>query len=128
MNGKLTTIIFIRAKNSRGIEISGYIDFGHRLRTEDLTPVFERKRMLMPKPSDLSYFNWETKMSSFNHTPNFQVVADPAIGLLFKNKRDRKIINVDPEASPGDHSTRVPIMTDEYLQVVIYDHITRRRG
>ena len=26
-----------------------------------------------------------------------QVIADNASGLLFKNKRDRKIINVDPK-------------------------------
>lgn len=29
-NGKLTTIIFIRDKNAKGQEISGYIDYGHR--------------------------------------------------------------------------------------------------
>lgn len=62
MNGKLTTIIFIRDRNSRGMEISGYIDFGHRLRTENLAPVFDGKKRLMPKPSDLSYYNWETKV------------------------------------------------------------------
>ena len=127
MNGKLTTIIFVRVINSRGMEVSGYIDFGHRLRTEDMTSIFEGKRLLMPKPSDLSFFNWKTKMSSFNHTPNFQVVADPEQGLLFKNKRDRKIINVDPRAKPGDNSTRTEILTDEYQQVVLYDHVTRRR-
>jgi len=128
MNGKLTTIIFIRDRNSRGMEISGYIDFGHRLRTENLAPVFDGKKRLMPKPSDLSYYNWETKLSSFNHTPNFQVVADPEQGLLFKNKRDRKIINVDPNSPPGDNSKRITIDTTEYLQVVLYDHVTRRRG
>lgn len=29
-NGKLTTIIFIRDKNTKAQEVSGYIDFGHR--------------------------------------------------------------------------------------------------
>lgn len=29
-NGKLTTIIFIRDKNVKGQEVSGYIDYGHR--------------------------------------------------------------------------------------------------
>jgi hypothetical protein len=29
-NGKLTTIVFIRDKNSKEQEVSGYIDFGHR--------------------------------------------------------------------------------------------------
>merc|ERR1711924_392825 len=31
-NGKLSTIIFIRDKNAKGQEISGYIDYGHRLK------------------------------------------------------------------------------------------------
>ena len=56
------------------------------------------------------------------------MIADQEGGLLFKNKRDRKVINVDPRAKPGDNSTRVEIKTDEYLQVVLYDHVTRRRN
>jgi hypothetical protein len=51
----------------------------------------------MPKPTDLSFFNWDTQMAVSNSTPNFQVIADNEAGLLFKNKRDRKIINVDPK-------------------------------
>merc|ERR1712150_157803 len=31
-SGKMTSIIFIRDKNARGQEISGYIDFAHRLK------------------------------------------------------------------------------------------------
>ena len=87
-----------------------------------------------------------------------QVIADNEAGLLFKNKRDRKVtapqralaytarhacrcpgltrlcvpllqvINVDPRAKPGDNSTRTELETGEYLQVVIYDHVTRRRS
>lgn len=126
-NGKLTTIIFIRDRNAKGQEVSGYIDFAHRLKIEDLEPVFLHRRRLMPKPSDLSFYNWETQTSTSNPTPNFQVIADNEAGLLFKNKRDRKIINVDPRAKPGDNSTRTEILTDEYQQVVLYDHVTRRR-
>ena len=113
----------------------------------------------MPKPTDLSYYNWETQTSTSNSSPNFQVrtdtrcgragavvvcacnssrcvrrsfgkqvIADNEAGLLFKNKRDRKVINVDPSANPGDNSTRTEISTKEYLQVVIYDHMTRRKS
>jgi hypothetical protein len=28
----------------------------------------------MPKPTDLSYFNWETQTSTSNSSPNFQVM------------------------------------------------------
>jgi len=126
-NGKLTTVIFIRDKNSKGQEVSGYIDYAHRLKTESLEPYFERRKRLMPKPNDLSYFNWETQTSTSNSSPNFQVIAESESGLLFKNKRDRKIINVDPCLPPGDNTTRTEIKTHEYQQVVIYDHMTRRK-
>lgn len=33
-NGKLTTIIFIRDVNQKGQEVSGYIDYAHRLKLE----------------------------------------------------------------------------------------------
>lgn len=128
-SGKLTSILFLRDTNSRGQEVSGYIDLAHRLKTENFELYFTRTKRLLPKPSDLSYFNWETQKSTANSSPNFQVIAD-ADGLLFKNKRDRKVINVDPKASknPGDNSSRNEIKTDEYLQVVIFDHLTRRKN
>ncbi|XP_074647253.1 cilia- and flagella-associated protein 299-like [Tubulanus polymorphus] len=127
-SGKMTSIIFIRDKNSRGQEISGYIDYAHRLKTEDFEPYFAGRKRLLARPSDLSFYNWETQTSTSNPTPNYQVIAENASGLLFKNKRDRKILNVDPKAaSPGDNSTRTAIETMKYTQVVIYDHITRRK-
>ena len=123
----MTTIIFLRDFNAKGQEISGYIDLAHRMRTEDFVPIFYRRKRLLPKPSDLSYFNWETQLSTSNSTPHYQVVADSAQGLLFKNKRDRKIVNVNPEMNPGDNTTRIELSTSEYVQVVFYDHSTRRR-
>lgn len=97
------------------------------MRTEDFVPIFDRRKKLLPKPSDLSYYNWETQLSTSNSTPHYQVVADSAQGLLFKNKRDRKIVNVNPEMNPGDNTTRTELTTPEYVQVVFYDHSTRRR-
>ncbi len=85
-----------------------------------------RKRLL-PKPTDLSFYNWETQLSTSNSTPYYQVIADSTQGLLFKNKRDRKIINVNPEVAPGDNTTRTELETSEYVHVVIYDHSTRRK-
>lgn len=127
-NGKLTSIIFIRDRNNKGQEVSGYIDYAQRLKLENAEPYFERKKRMMPKSSDLSYYNWETQTSTSASTSNFQVIADSDSGLLFKNKRDRKVINVDPKANPGDNTTRTEIKTHEYLQVVIYDHMTRRKN
>jgi len=49
-------------------------------------------------------------------------------GLLFKSKRDRKIIVVDPKAtSHGDNTTRIDIQSDKYIQVAVYRHSTRRK-
>lgn len=163
-------------------QVSGYIDYGHRLKTENMEPYFERKKRLMPKPSDLSFYNWNTHTSTSNATSFFQVgtparalaplylwlpvlashaahhstaraplgcatnagckvvcraccnacapqvIPDHRYGLLFKNKKDRKVINVDPKCPPGDNSTRTQLDCDDYMHVVLYDHVTRRRG
>jgi len=71
---------------------------------------------------------WETQTSTSNSSPNFQVIADNETGLLFKNKRDRKVINVDPKSNPGDNSTRNETRTHAYAQIVLYDHMTRHKG
>jgi hypothetical protein len=57
------------------------------------------------------------------------LTSSSGTGLLFKNKRDRKVINVDPfKEDSGDNSVRHEIKTPEYIQVVIYDHMTRRKS
>ncbi|XP_063050673.1 cilia- and flagella-associated protein 299 [Engraulis encrasicolus] len=126
-SARMTSIIFIRDRNAQGQEISGYIDYSHRLKLEDFEPYFSGKKRLLPRSTDLSFYNWETQVSTSNDSANYEVIAENSTGLLFKNKRDRKILNVDPKASPGDNSSRIPLQSDLYTQVVIYDHITRRR-
>jgi Domain of unknown function (DUF4464) len=150
-NGKLSTIIFIRDKNARGQEVSGYIDFGHRLKTDSWDPIFEGRVKLLPRPSDLSFYNWDTATATCNASPNFAVITESdEKGLLFKAKRDRKVrwsagrqtarrlfhaappspqvINVDPNSNPGDNSSRTEIPTGEHLQAVLFDHFLRRQG
>lgn len=97
------SIIFIRDNNSKQQEISGYIDYAHRLKTEDFEVYFSGKKKLLPKPSDLSFYNWENQMICSNNTPNYQVIAENVKGLLFKNKRDRKVIDVDPNVNNDDN-------------------------
>ncbi|XP_078399971.1 cilia- and flagella-associated protein 299 isoform X2 [Cetorhinus maximus] len=124
----LSSIIFIRDYNSHGQEISGYIDYSHRLKTEQFEGHFGGKKKLLPRSTDLSFYNWDTQSCTYNSSPYFQVITDNASGLLFKSKRDRKTIHVDPKVSPGDNTTRSLIETNLYVQVVIYDHITRRKS
>nr|XP_012775816.1 uncharacterized protein C4orf22 homolog isoform X2 [Maylandia zebra] len=100
-SGKMTSVIFIRDHNTLGQEVSGYIDYTHRLKTQDFEPYFSGKKRLMPARSDLCYYNWKTQVSTSNSSPNFEVIYDDPNGLLFKNKRDKKILNLDPLQQVG---------------------------
>ncbi|XP_065123097.2 cilia- and flagella-associated protein 299 [Paramisgurnus dabryanus] len=121
-SGKMASIIFISGKNSLGQEISGYIDYSHRLKTEDFEPYFSGKKRLMPRPTDLSYYNWVGEPKC-NDSLNYEVLTENINGMLFRNKKDRKILDVDPEASPGHSYVQISVQSDLYVQVVIYDHI-----
>lgn len=124
--GKMMTIVFIRDKNSKGHEISGYIDLAERFENDDFHAYFGGQKRFMPRPTDLSYYNWVTQTASSTQSTNYSVLSGEYTGLVFKNTKDRKVINVDPQLeSPGDNSTRTVLHTDEYMQVVFYDHVTR---
>jgi hypothetical protein len=98
------------------------------LKSEDFEVYFAGKKKLLPKPTDLSYYNWENQTCCSNNTPNFQLITNHLEGLLFKSKRDRKIIVVDPKTQlHGDNTTRIEIKSDKYIQVVVYRHSTRRK-
>lgn len=72
-NGKLATIVFVRDLNSKKQEISGYIDYGDRLKSGSMEAVFNLKQRFLPKTTDLSFYNWDTQASYTNPTMNFQV-------------------------------------------------------
>ncbi|XP_024379106.1 uncharacterized protein [Physcomitrium patens] len=128
IEGKLCTVVFIRDYTKAGHEVSGYIDFAERMRTQDLKPVFLLKRKLLPEIYDLSYYNWTTNTSHTTSTSNWHVIAENENGMLLKNKIDRKVMSMDPKLpTPGDNSTRTVIKSGEYEQIVIYDHTTRRK-
>ncbi|XP_076005473.1 cilia- and flagella-associated protein 299 [Genypterus blacodes] len=123
--GKMTSVIFIRDHNILGQEVSGYIDYAHKLKTQDFEPYFSGKKRLMPRRSDLCYCNWKTHKTSCNSSLNYEVIHDDPNGLLFKSKKDKKILNVDPWSRPDEDSKRVLLHSDLYIQVVIYDHNIR---
>lgn len=57
-------------------QVSGYIDYAARLKSDPhVGDYFGRAKRLMPRPSDLSFYNWETHLSTSNPTPNWQVRA-----------------------------------------------------
>ena len=96
-NGRKSTIIFIRYKDKKGKETSAYIDYRERLKNDEMDGVFKEGRPLLPKPSDLSYYNWTLQKVYSNDSTFFRVDAGPKERLSFKNNTDRKIINVDLE-------------------------------
>lgn len=56
-----------------GHEISGYIDYADRLLNENWTPLFQGKKALKLRTSDLAFFNWRNKKAIHNDSANYQV-------------------------------------------------------
>jgi hypothetical protein len=111
-NGRKSTIIFIRYKDKKGKETSAYIDYRERLKSDEMDLVFKEGKPLIPKPTDLSYYNWSAQKVLSNDSTFFRVDAGPKERLSFKNNTDRKIINVDLEyldKHPGLDVKRIPI-------------------
>ncbi|XP_064306839.1 cilia- and flagella-associated protein 299 isoform X2 [Phalacrocorax carbo] len=51
--GNISSIIFIRDRNSHCQEVSAYIDYAHRLTTDDFEVYFSGKKRLFPRNTDL---------------------------------------------------------------------------
>jgi hypothetical protein len=54
--------------------------------------VFAGKRRLLPRLNDLSFYNWHTQQTKANSSVNYEVLTDRLPGVMFKNKRDRKVV------------------------------------
>ena len=128
-SGQKTVLIFIRGENSNGQEVSAYIDYGDRLRTEDWHPFFQGKRLLKPKITDVSFYNWKTRTTHHNESSNFEVKAENEKGMIFVNKKDMKEFSLDPAdaANPGDNTVRYDIEDPNYTHCVVYVHSSRRK-
>lgn len=111
-NGRKSTIIFIRYRESNGKEVSAYIDYRDRLKNDNFEDIFNGKRDLIPKPTDLSYYNWTVQKNVSNDSNFFRVDANAKERLSFRNMTDRKVINVDLEflnKHPNIDVVRIPI-------------------
>ncbi|XP_061622874.1 cilia- and flagella-associated protein 299 isoform X1 [Phyllopteryx taeniolatus] len=120
--GKMTSLIFMRDANTLGQEVSGYIDYAHRLQTQDFAPYFSGRKKLVPGPSDLCYYNWTNQVSASSCSSNYEPIYDHPDGLLFRRKMDSKILNVDPKCDPGEDLRRSVVQSGLYAHVVILDH------
>ena len=84
----MTTILFIRddpkqnGKDSKGKnQVSGYIDLADRMKTEDFRKIFLQQKRLMPKTTDLSYYNWDSQVTTIDDTANFRSDPHAKMGL-----------------------------------------------
>jgi len=59
--------------------------------------IFSGKKDLIPKQSDLSYYNWTLQKVYSTDSTFFRVDAGPSERLSFRNNTNRKTINVDLE-------------------------------
>ncbi|KAG5897539.1 hypothetical protein JTB14_004314 [Gonioctena quinquepunctata] len=125
--GALSTIIFLKYYTKAGFEISGYLDYGEKLVTEDWKPFFMGKKKIMPKVTDLGYYHWRSGKVVSNDSLNYKVKQNPERGLMFQNRFDRKTINPAPGVDPGANTTRKRIYTELYELVIIFDHVVRQR-
>jgi len=125
--GRQASVIMIRDYDRTGQEISGYIDYAHRLATEDWEPIFKGEVRLLPRRGDLSYMEWEKFKIYHRDSPNYEVVTNaPKYGMQFRNKRDNKMMRVDPSLrNHGENTSRTVVSTDIYVSVIIYDHYNR---
>ena len=114
-NGRMTTVLFLRTYVKDKNEVSGYIDLASRMKTENFKAIFMGNETIVPRPTDLSYYSWESQVCYINDSANFKTDASSEEGLMFRNKRDRKLINVNPAvASPGDGTDRTEIESPQY--------------
>ena len=121
-DGKLYTIIFIRYCGKSQSQISAFIDYNHRLKSEDWKPYFEKTKKLLPKKSDLSYYDWKSGKSILNESLNFTPIIDGKNGLVFQNNHNSKFIFIDVSLTPESDLSRVSIYSEIYGHVVLYDH------
>ena len=134
VNGRLLVIVFIRAKikreNQKLVEISGYIDLAERIKSEDFQAYYERTRILLPRKTDLSYYNWNTGTCYINDSKNFknEEVYEKQ-ELMFKNKRNRKSLAISSDRTDDENSSRIELTSfiPEYEQIVLFDHFSKRK-
>jgi hypothetical protein len=128
-------------------EISGYIDLSDRLQRDHsfakyvIISVQPAQANLLPRRNDLSYFDWDSGQCVVNDSASFQVLTDQPDGMVFRYKKDRKLVHAwsqkyndgkltlpGQDEDTGANVQRVSVVSTEYLQCVFYDHLVRRKA
>jgi hypothetical protein len=119
--GELYTIIFIRYIKDQS-QISAYIDYSYRLKTEDWLLYFNETEQIKPRKSDLSYYDWKYRIIILNESPNFKPIVDGKNGLVFQNKHDLKFVAVNSALTPESDLARTSVYSKMYGHVALYDY------
>lgn len=126
--GHISTIIFLRYYIKSQIEISGYIDYAYRLEIENWLSFFHGEKKLQINHNDLGYYHGKRRKTILNKTKNYQPIIDGRKNFYFKNIHDRHFIYINPNISfPGIGTYRKIIHSQGYEDIVLYDHILRKK-
>jgi hypothetical protein len=55
------------------VEVSGHIDLDTRMKTENIMPYLNSDRKMVPRKSDLTYYNWDRGTLSLSIIDNFAI-------------------------------------------------------
>ncbi|KAH8409625.1 hypothetical protein KR222_011621 [Zaprionus bogoriensis] len=132
-----STIIFLLMRSEKGLEVSSLIDLEQSFREShyknsvhyvNWPAIFAGKAKLMPKPTDLSYFDWYKNKVNYNDSDNFTVVTEGAHSLLMMHRGDHKIIcvNAGCRCSYTRNARRRIYSSNIYGQCIFFDHVIRR--
>lgn len=122
LDERLSTVLFLRAVlqvKDKQVETSAYIDLADRLTHENFADYYSGRRLLLPKPTDLSYYNWLTNRCQFNESASFRPVTDPTQPLSFLHRKSRKTLELK-------EGVKVDSGINAYRQAIFYDHQTLR--
>ena len=75
--GILNSVVYLRYKNRKNQEVSGYFDFADRLKNElGFDRYFSGKKLLTVTRKDLSYYNWNTLANYSNESEKFWYIQE----------------------------------------------------
>ena len=94
------------------MEISGHIDLDTRMKTENILPYLNGDKRLVPKKSDLTFYNWDRGTAAYNSTCNFQVVAELP-KLLLRHLGSEATLDI-ATSTPGNKEDKL-CLTMEYI-------------
>ncbi|KAH8321255.1 hypothetical protein KR059_008932, partial [Drosophila kikkawai] len=130
----ISTIVFISTRDSKGFNVSGYIDLEQSIRrfregdptSHSWSNILAGNRRLQPNSQDLSFIAWKNGRVFYNDTDNYKVIPDPVRGLCFSFKGDGAMIYIEKKITE-DHPSCLFIESPMHGSAVIYDHRIRRK-